>query len=302
MSTDHERNVNFLVVEIGGYRDTLNSEATRLRTPEILDAFDPNDQDAWCLAAMGDSLVRLRLFTEQNFQFVETIGIVAVSRYIFELSVWLKLFEQDRKYGLVYFSELMSTQLRYYRDYRKQLDREVALLNRFELLEKNLQAHRINELKQVSTNGQRRETHLASPTMLMEEIDAQAARHFSIYAAQAKTNGYGFQSHLIEKQVIPQVDQSIDELEREKAKFSENAHQEVKSLIPERWQWRQMAQKVDLVEEYDFIYTMSSKLLHATPASITTNQKNLELFEIEMFLRYIRVKLMDIIELARAYP
>ena len=54
--------------------------------------------------------------------------------------------------------------------------------------------------------------------------------------------------------------------------------------------------------EYDFIYRFSSKLLHATPASITTDQKNLEMSELALFLKYIYVKIDDVLELASAYP
>lgn len=51
-------------------------------------------------------------------------------------------------------------------------------------------------------------------------------------------------------------------------------------------------------DEYDFIYAYASRLLHATPASLTTNQKNLEPDEMRVFLKYIRVRLFDEIEMA----
>ena len=63
-----------------------------------------------------------------------------------------------------------------------------------------------------------------------------------------------------------------------------------------------MAETVDLLAEYEFIYSFTSKLLHATPVSITTDQKNLEPEEIIMFLKYIDVKITDILDLARRYP
>src|SRR5690606_33043132 len=126
-----------------------------------------------------------------------------------------------------------------------------------------------------------------------ESIDRKAARHFSIYADQAKTNGYGFQAYIVEQQALPQIDASIADLEGEKATFDTSISVDIRNLIPGRWNWRQMAEKVDLVEEYDFIYTFSSKLLHATPASITTNQKNLEQQEMVVFLKYIDIKVRD---------
>ena len=53
-----------------------------------------------------------------------------------------------------------------------------------------------------------------------------------------------------------------------------------------------------MLDEYSFIYGYTSKLLHATPASLTTDQKNLEANEMGVFLRYIYVRLLDVIEMA----
>src|SRR3989442_13923993 len=52
---------------------------------------------AWVLAAHLDALIRLRLFVEQNFAFIETLGLLAVTRYLFEVLVWLKLLQKDRR-------------------------------------------------------------------------------------------------------------------------------------------------------------------------------------------------------------
>ena len=112
-------------------RTTLDAEAKRLRTPAVIDAFDKWNHNSWCLSVVGDCLVRLRLFTEQNFNFIETIGTIAVARYIFELSVWLHLFKLDSRYGLVYYGQLLDTQSRYWRDYREPIYRQISLLQPF---------------------------------------------------------------------------------------------------------------------------------------------------------------------------
>jgi hypothetical protein len=48
---------------------------------------------------------------------------------------------------------------------------------------------------------------------------------------------------------------------------------------------------------YEFLYSYVSRLLHATPASVTTDHKNLEPEEITMFLRYIHGALLDTLDL-----
>jgi hypothetical protein len=87
----------------------------------------------------------------------------------------------------------------------------------------------------------------------------------------------------------------------EKTAFDQKVPPTIKSLMPSKWQWKQMAQEVGLADEYDYVYSYCSKLLHATPASITTDQKNLKLAEIVVFLKYIDVKILDMLELANEY-
>lgn len=291
-----------LINEIRAQRGALDTLAQRLRTQEILDAFNPYDHKSWCLAVMGDALVRLRLFTEQNFNFVETMGTVAVARYIFELSVWLKLFELDARYGLVYHAQLIETQRLYWSDYCNQLGREVTLLKRLEQREKQLRDKEMKRVNQITNPEEKKQALLTLWKDISTDIDAEASRHFSIFADQAKKNGYGFQAYLVEQEVIPQIKASLSAVDQEQAKFDDNTSQDVKDMIPERWNWSRMAKKVELSDEYEFIYTFASKLLHATPASITTDQKNLEMPELLIFLKYINIKIVDIIELARRYP
>lgn len=152
-----------------------------------------------------------------------------------------------------------------------------------------------------NSKGVSSDTLLSSLKTVSEAIDTEASRRFSIYAKDVQVNGYGFQAFLVESKAIPQVEQALSDIADERRKFDATVSQEVKDLIPTRWQWRQMAERVSLVDEYDYIYSFTSKLLHATPASITTDQKNLELAEMRVFLKYIEVKMADIELLAKEY-
>jgi hypothetical protein len=127
----------------------------------------------------------------------------------------------------------------------------------------------------------------------MREVDIEASKKFSIYIDDAKINGYGFQAHLIKTKIIPQVEQAISEIQNKLEEFKKKVDKKIFDIIPRRWNWKDMAEKVNKEEEYDYIYTYTSKLLHATPASLTTNQKNLELQEVYIFLRYINVTLNE---------
>ena len=62
-----------------------------------------------------------------------------------------------------------------------------------------------------------------------------------------------------------------------------------------------MAIEVDRLGEYDYLYSFASKLLHATPVSITTEMRNLEPQETEIFLRFIDITIRDVLALAAQY-
>jgi hypothetical protein len=296
----NKHNLKQLIHSITSRRSSLGALAEQLRTTEILAAFNKTDQNSWCVSVAGDALVRLRIFTEQNFNFIETMGIIAVARYIFELSVWLYLFKLDSRYGLVYFNQLLDTQHRYFQAVRAQLEREVAMLKSFGAKENDLREAAMENVKEFSGEDEINVV-LSSLSSIASEIDAEASRQFSLYAKDAQTNGYEFQVYLIQTKAIPQVERALADIALEKDWLGATISQDIKDLIPRRWQWRAMAELVGLSDEYDYIYSFASKLLHATPASITTDQKNLELSEMQIFLKYIDVKLADIEALAAEY-
>ena len=52
-----------------------------------------------------------------------------------------------------------------------------------------------------------------------------------------------------------------------------------------------------VLEQYQFLYSYTSRLLHATPASTLTTKQNLEPQEVRVFLEYVYVSMLDALEL-----
>jgi hypothetical protein len=105
------------------------------------------------------------------------MGIIAVVHHIFEMTVWLRLFKLDARYGLVYYSELLKTQRRYWRDFREQLNREVALLLRFEQKEREAESKGIQHIKSLSEDilGMFREEEIEKYEFLHKRLAAMLA-------------------------------------------------------------------------------------------------------------------------------
>lgn len=214
MADKSMQNCELLIQRIRSRRDELDALAQQLRTPEIQSAFDQWNYNSWCVSVAGDALVRVRLFTEQNFNYVETIGVIAVARHLHELCIWLSLFKSDRRYGLVYFDQLLDTQRRFYQDTKAQLEREVAFLAALGRKEADLH----NETRRQRKDGQAQVTlaraYVSALRSVSVRVDEEASRQFSIYARDAQTNGYDFQSHLVREKAIPTVVQTLTQYRR----------------------------------------------------------------------------------------
>lgn len=300
MDERFESQVDVLVRSIRSHAVAIDDEAKRLRRKDSKVEFDSTSAESWCLSVVEDALIRARLLVEQNFQVIETLGLVAVSRYLLELSIWLKLFEKDQRYGLLYYGQLIETKRNYYQSTLRQMQREVEMLLDFEKREKRLASEHLSDEDSLDDRARvRRE--------VADSIDKEAARKFSIYASEAKINGYGFQAHLVENNAMPEAMTALAEMAAEQDNFDTNVRSNIADLVTDgngkkrRWKWNQMAEEVGMEHEYDYIYAFSSKLLHATPVSITTDYKNLEPDEFLIFLKYVEVKLADMVGMARNY-
>ena len=224
-----------------------------------------------------------------------------MTRYIFELLVWLRVLGRDSRYGLTYCLQIMEKQIRYYEDLIKKVEHEIELLKRLDE-EENLQIEAAAKAARSDEDSRK-----ALPELLRQiqaETDRKARRNFCMYADQAKTNGHGFQAFLIEKQLLPKLRAQLDECKSERTKRLAR----VKGRPPigtkwekqeQSWKWKEQAAIVGMSDQFEFIYSFTSRLLHATPVSLTTNQKLLEPDEMHMFLEYIYVSILDIVDLAK---
>ena len=131
---------------------------------------------------------------------------------------------------------------------------------------------------------------------IMREIDLLVRRHFCLYSEDAKTRGFGYQSYLMETEIVPHIEKEIEQLQSVKTSA---IAQMPKSAQGTTRSWKEQAAAAGLNEQFQFVYSYTSRLLHATPTSLTTNQKNLEWDEIVMFLDFLYVSMLDAIEMAQ---
>jgi len=302
MSESARARISHLVADITALQPKLDSLASSLKRK--LDTFTAENAEQhaigyWRIRSLCDAVIRVRIFVERNFSHIETLGVLSLCRYTFELVIWLKLIQKDERFSLVYARELLKQQHDLYQDLANHLEREIALYRA--LGEEETVAHtRILEaataavpVADAKMTGRKivEDMHAAS-----DSVDEKLALNFTIYSDEIKQNGYGFQSHIIQTKALPHA---LDYAERNRdslAKFEEKWGTIIKELKLKEWKWKARAAYVDMASEYDFIYSYTSRLLHATPASLSTNQKSLEDEEALMFLRYVATQFRWIIK------
>ncbi|HEY4697749.1 MAG TPA: hypothetical protein VIH29_07065 [Gallionella sp.] len=252
----------------------------------------------WILVIRCDALVKLRIMLESNFNYIETLSLLATTRYIFELSIWLKAIRMNRQYAIFYVYKLIDGAEEHNGDFLKQVKSEIELLRYFAAREDHLQ----NDITKTLTAQKASPAEIVSARKrISNQIDEEANRKFCVYYEEAKVRGYGLQANLVEEQILPHAIREHLDSKSSKEKYEKQWDQVLKATT-KRWNWKDMAEKVGLKDEYEYIYSYTSRLLHAKPSSLTTNQKSLESPEVYIFLRYSLGKISEIIEECNADP
>jgi hypothetical protein len=255
--------------------------------------------ETWVLKAHIGTIGKLQhLTTPMSLE--QDMSLIALARNVFENLIWLKLFNLDRYYGLVFYRQLLQQQLDSQAQAIEKVREEIEL---FKELDKEDAPDFDSIFDKVDENTSKEEKAAIISDHIKQaadKIDLKARSAFSIYADQAKTNGYGFQAHLIEQQAIPQhkgqiavLTEHMEELLKAvpagiapqlQAEFQEK---------PIRWNWADRALKLGMNSEYKFLYAFTSRLLHSTPLSLVTPAA-LDLQERCLLLDYIYLTINEI--------
>lgn len=269
--------------------DSLKSKRSTLIEKEM----DERGADYWRNQALSDSVMRVQIFIENNLSYIETLGVLALCRYTLELVVWLKHIEMDQRFALVYGRMLIKQQAEFYDDLANHLRREIDLYD--SLAAEEAAAHA--SVLSAATVGRGSANPAEVGRKIVEDmqnasnyVDSKLALQFAIYSNDIKRNGYKFQAHIVTSQALPQALENAEKNRESLKKFNSLWSATIDELNLKGWKWNVRAAHVGMVDEYDFVYSYTSRLLHATPASLTTNQKNLEDAEALMFLRYINMQ------------
>jgi hypothetical protein len=262
MSTPTKSQVLVVVESIKTLEPRLEQLATVARTRVrslTSEAGEPAEIERWCHQINYDSITRVRNLIENNFHAIETLALLSLARYMFELNVQLKQIDQDAAFALVYARRVLEQQVEFYDRLAAQLKAEVELY-----------------LK------------LGKARASKDEIFAAIADRTCLYQDE------------LERMPILQVAMVVDTQARKHALEQSELNRTSLTEFDAKWsyrlkdpkysqkKWDKRANSVGMQEDYAFIYSYTSRLMHATPASISTAQQVLQDSELLLFMRYIR--------------
>lgn len=291
-----------LVAQIRGLHPIYESVITNLRRDQdrlnkcVNEAEIANRPDYWQIGVACNSAIRIRQIIEFNFNFIETLSLLASARYVFELTVWLKLISSRGEYAVAYYGLLLKKQKEHAEGYVRQLKREIELLEQLEEEDARSAADAIGALDRAGESMSDEEV-LKLGRNIGIEADRRAARQFSLFADQAKHFGFGYTADLIRSQAIDKAEGEHSRATNAYREFLGGCHKDVRRLVEQHWNWSDAAKAVSMSSEYAFIYSYASRLLHATPASVLTDKKQLEENEIVIFLRFVHASMLDVLDL-----
>lgn len=299
MSEGDRQKLIEVIQRIQGLHPTIQPSIDALRTsmaqfPEC--EMENLDASYWRMQILSDSLIKIRIFIENNFRMIETMGFLSLTRYIFELVVILKNLRANENFSFLYMQKMLLQQCEHFEDYADHIRSEIALYIAMGEEEKSahdavIEKHAKKSSAAMSARNSRRlgAKMAAEINRASSLIDEKLALKFALYSDDIAHNGYAFQAHLLETKVLGSVIKKA-ELARASYEKIKSAWLDIVDPFPlnfKKWNWKEMSKHVGMEEEYDFLYSYTSRLLHASPHSLTTDQKNLEDSEVLMFIKYI---------------
>ena len=264
-----------------------------------------HDAVLWILQAQQGALEKIQAaFAEERA--LGSMELLAVSRHLFEALVWLKLFNVDSQFGLVFYARFLAQQEESQLKLIEKIEQEVVLFEEYDALDNAALFASFDPVLNKPADEARAETARQEHATRIKVLDDEVRRQFTLYGAAAKLNGYGWQAHLLRTRAIPEQMVSLAKIREHLTRFDSERDTLMSGRYrgmaewKARWNWYDRADEVGLKRQYDFLYGFTSRLLHATPMNLITETGLLEPERI-LLLEYVYVAVRDVLQEIEAF-
>lgn len=222
------------------------------------------------------------------------IKFYASLRYILETLIQTEILLIEPTYTFKLFYSIHNHQIDKTKKLIERIKREIQIMSKYELEDKKNTQNFIEDIKQEKDVEIAKMQHQDA----IKKLDDKSDFEYKMFCGNYKWFGYGtIQSHLEDK-VLPEYINRLASFEEGKIEVAKKIIKKdyISKLFNFRGQftkvfkefkddrsWKEKAITVNLENEYELIYDMSSAILHSTSYSYTTSNDTSEQ-EIEMVL------------------
>lgn len=260
----------------------------------------PRLEIEWVLRAHIGTIEKINTLLPKG-RLPSSLEIISSARNLFENIVWLKLFEESYAWGGRFYGIFLKENLDDIIGLLQKLESEIALFEQAQEEDDAITNSMIAEATKEANSDRDMATITATRDSRREALDQKVRRSFSLYAAASKFNGYGYQIHILREKEIPRILERKKSIEAHREAFrkwagSDSRFDDLSKMI----MWRREAKSVGLENQYDYLYRLSSRLLHSGPMNIIT-EKELTDQEQMVLLEYMVVAVRDAFELVERF-
>lgn len=276
-------------------RMRVHGALTGLVMAANVDGGPPNIGAEWALRAHLGTIDKLESLFDQDRDY-RAEELLATARNLFENLVWLKLFSHDLDWGTRFYGQFLKQHEEDLQRTIAKMEAEAALFDEADDEEDADMDLAFTGLEADDDVDQRVESALELRERQRVALDMKIRRTFSLFAASARFNGYGLQAHLIRTEHLPRHQAQLDLIRAQMSEFERRVGDPQRVRAAFAWmKWKEAARTVDMLEQYDFLYAYTSRLLHATPMNIIT-EKQLTPGEDTMLMEYVVVTAIDLLD------
>jgi hypothetical protein len=234
--------------------------------------------EVWALRAQKGTVEKFESMLADSL-LKSSVELIALARNIFENLIWLKLFNKDRHFGLIFYRQLLTQQLDSQKQAIEKANEEIALFKELrdeESPDFDAVSHLITKDEPSEDDTRTIRDYITAHEAV---VDAKVRATFSLYGEQAKTNGFDFQAYLIETKAIPHHRERIETIKLHLQELQNSLPTGLPVAMqkelddPLRWVWSDRASSVGMRSHYKFLYTYTSRLLHSTPMNLITDKE-----------------------------
>jgi hypothetical protein len=240
------------------------------------------------LDSVNSAMKHMREFTKTSLMEMSDIELSAVVRFVFEMSLWVSYLAGPVENGRHYFALLALENQRHLQKDIKQMEFEVANLLAADIRE-NVNLRTMAE--SAAHSGRKLDVEAEVKKVWLEN-EKFASANFSIYTDWVKGGNFGVTADYIEKEVLPDLRKKLTEVENRITRLKTDGFNFKKIRTDE------LARLANMEQEYDWLFSHTSRKIHAEPFSISSDFASHSGHEKFIYIQYFLRKVNEMLEVS----